>query len=106
MTSGAITKGTLRFAEPGASSSDFTARVSSKSRAPMRNWKRGTNRFQHTEWQEGFFDHRLRTDSEVNNKWDYIRRNPVVKGLCATEDDWPWWWSAVVRNPLFKVDRP
>ena len=68
----------------------------------MRNWKRGTNRFQHADWQEGFFDHRLRTDSEVNDKWNYIRRNPIVKSLCATEDDWPWWWSAVVRNPLLE----
>jgi putative transposase len=66
----------------------------------MRNWKRGTARFQGVEWQEGFFDHRLRTDEEANEKWHYIRRNPVVKNLCATEGDWPWWWSAMVPNPL------
>jgi REP element-mobilizing transposase RayT len=68
----------------------------------IRNWKRGTNRFQHAKWQEGFFHHRLRTDSELNDKWNYIRRNPVVKGLCAAEDDWPWWWSAIVPNPLLE----
>src|SRR5688572_10661489 len=30
----------------------------------LRNWKRGTNRFQNIEWQEGFFDHRLRSQAE------------------------------------------
>ena len=68
----------------------------------VRNWKRGTKRFQRVQWQEGFFDHRLRSDEEADEKWHYIRRNPVVKNLCATEDDWPWWWSAVVENPLLK----
>ncbi|MSU49011.1 MAG: hypothetical protein EXS37_07995 [Opitutus sp.] len=67
-----------------------------------RNWKRGTNRFQHVKWQEGFFDHRLRTDAESNDKWHYIRRNPVVKEFCTAEDEWPWWWSAAVPNPLFE----
>jgi putative transposase len=66
----------------------------------VRNWKRATSRFHHVQWQEGFFDHRLRSDSEARDKWDYIRRNPVVTKLCASEEDWPWWWSGVLTNPL------
>ena len=69
----------------------------------LRNWKRGTTRFQHVEWQDGYFDHRLRADQSRRETWDYIRRNSVVKGLCTTEDDWPWWWSGIVPNP--KVER-
>jgi REP element-mobilizing transposase RayT len=69
----------------------------------LRNWKRGTTRFQHVDWQDGYFDHRLRDNESVAEAWHYIRRNPVVKGLCATEDDWPWWWSGIVPNP--KVER-
>ena len=41
-------------------------------------------------WQGNYFDHRIRTDAELEEKAAYIRRNPVVKGLCATEYDWPW----------------
>jgi putative transposase len=66
----------------------------------LRNWKRATARFHHLQWQEGYFDHRLRSAREANDKWHYIRRNPLVKCLCASEDDWPWWWSGVVANPL------
>ncbi|HWA26630.1 MAG TPA: hypothetical protein VG734_13300 [Lacunisphaera sp.] len=56
----------------------------------VRNWKRGVTRFQSVRWQENFFDHRLRNAQERQEKWDYIRRNPVVKALCAHEDDWPY----------------
>ncbi len=41
-------------------------------------------------WQGNYFDHRIRTDAELEEKAAYIRRNPVVKGLCSTEEDWPW----------------
>jgi REP element-mobilizing transposase RayT len=45
-------------------------------------------------WQEGFFDHRLRDDErdqQLAAKINYIRQNPVVAGLCAKAEDWPWW---------------
>ncbi len=41
-------------------------------------------------WQENFFDHRIRNKQELNKKAAYIRRNPVVKGLCEKEEDWRW----------------
>jgi REP element-mobilizing transposase RayT len=37
-------------------------------------------------WQANYFDHRIRTDAELEEKAAYIRRNPVVKGLCAKEE--------------------
>ncbi|MBI2516879.1 MAG: transposase [Opitutae bacterium] len=62
----------------------------------MRDWKRGTARFQGVLWQENFFDHRIRTKKSGEEKWRYIRRNPAAKGLCAREGDWPWWWSGAL----------
>ena len=58
----------------------------------VRNWKRGTARFQKIMWQENFFDHRIRNEKEAEEKWRYIRRNPTVKGLCTNDDDWPHTW--------------
>ena len=71
----------------------------------MKNWKRGTTRFQHVLWQEGYFDHRLRRDGEAREKWSYIRRNPIVKNLCASEDAWPWWWSPNLEHASAKVEQ-
>jgi len=45
-------------------------------------------------WQEGYFDHRLRDDErgeQLSAKISYIRQNPVVAGLSAKAEDWPWW---------------
>jgi putative transposase len=59
----------------------------------VKNWKQGTARFQGAHWQDNFFDHRIRIHKEAQEKWHYIRLNPVVKGLCEKPDDWPHWWS-------------
>jgi putative transposase len=40
-------------------------------------------------WQEGFFDHILRSSDSYGEKWDYVRMNPVRKGLSPTPEDWP-----------------
>jgi putative transposase len=64
----------------------------------IRNWKRGTARFEGVQWQANYFDHRIRNNSEANETWSYIRRNPVVESLCLTEDDWPHWWSALTST--------
>ena len=40
-------------------------------------------------WQKGYFDHRLRNDRELAEKWRYTQNNPVAKGLCANAEDWP-----------------
>jgi putative transposase len=41
-------------------------------------------------WQEGFFDHVLRSAESYSEKWDYVRMNPVRAGLCKEPEDWPY----------------
>ena len=59
----------------------------------IRNWKRATTRLHGIEWQDNYFDHRIRDADEAAKTWIYLRENPVVKGLCAEADEWAWWWS-------------
>ena len=61
----------------------------------VRNWKRGMARLHGIAWQSNFFDHRIRHKKERDETWRYIQRNPVAKGLCASEEDWPFWWCAL-----------
>ena len=68
-------------------------------------WKKLHRRVNGIRWQENFFDHRIRSDEERVEKAAYVRRNPVVKGLCSREEDWPWVvdasaWPAMVRQPV------
>lgn len=46
------------------------------------DWKRYQNTSLGVVWQDNFFDHRIRNDAEYFEKAEYIRRNPVAKGLC------------------------
>ncbi len=39
-------------------------------------------------WQEGFFDHVLRSSESYSEKWEYVRLNPVRAGLCEKPEDW------------------
>lgn len=41
------------------------------------------------QWQDGFFDHRIRNDAEFKLKADYIRQNPGRAGLVKRAQDWP-----------------
>jgi len=41
-------------------------------------------------WQEGFFDHVLRSAESYSQKWDYVRMNPVRAGLCEKPEQWPY----------------
>ena len=41
-------------------------------------------------WQEGFFDHLLRSHESYAQKWDYVRLNPVLAKLCQTPEAWPY----------------
>jgi hypothetical protein len=40
-------------------------------------------------WEEGFFDHVLRSDESYSQKWNYVRENPVRAGLVKSVEDWP-----------------
>jgi REP element-mobilizing transposase RayT len=59
------------------------------------NWKRITALTHAVCWEDGFFSHPLRHRNEADQAWWHIRDNPVARGLCATEDEWRWWWSAL-----------
>jgi putative transposase len=64
-------------------------------KASIANWKRFTARQFGIEWQRDFFDHRIRDAAAMQEKAQYIRMNPVRKGLCDLPQDWPYLWSAL-----------
>jgi len=41
-------------------------------------------------WQEGFFDHVLRSNESYAQKWECVRENPVRAGLVNRSEDWPY----------------
>src|SRR6478736_8946228 len=45
------------------------------------NWKEVTAKKTGVRWQRDFFDHRIRSHESLQQKADYIRQNPVRKGL-------------------------
>jgi putative transposase len=42
------------------------------------------------QWQPGSFDRLLRSDESAEEKWQYIRENPVRAGLVEKWQDWPY----------------
>jgi putative transposase len=46
-------------------------------------------------WQGNYFDHRIRSRQELDEKAAYIRLNPVRKNLCQCEADWSWVISCI-----------
>ncbi len=56
----------------------------------IKEWKSYHARQHQVVWQDGYFDHRIRSRTELERKADYIRQNPVVKGLVAQATDWRW----------------
>ena len=63
-------------------------------------WKRFHARQSGIVWQGGYFDHRLRDhDVQLREKRTYILNNPVVKGLCAKWETWPWRYDGPVHWP-------
>jgi REP element-mobilizing transposase RayT len=41
-------------------------------------------------WQPGCFDRLLRHEESLQQKWEYMRENPVRAGLVTQWQDWPW----------------
>ena len=56
-------------------------------------WKHYHARQNDIVWQQGYFDHRLRSDESLDEKARYIRSNPLAGGLCEKAQDWPWVWD-------------
>jgi putative transposase len=42
------------------------------------------------QWQTGCFDRLLRSDESAQQKWEYVRENPVRAGLVKRWQDWPY----------------
>ncbi len=43
-------------------------------------------------WQEEYFDHVVRSYESLCEKVEYIRQNPVRRGLARTPEEYPWLW--------------
>jgi len=43
-------------------------------------------------WQEESFDHVLRGEESFSEKVEYIRQNPVRRGLVGATEDYRWLW--------------
>jgi putative transposase len=56
------------------------------------DWKRWSTTRYKIQWQENFFDHRLRNDENFGQKADYILENPVRAGLVKEAKNWPYTW--------------
>jgi putative transposase len=41
-------------------------------------------------WQARYFDFNVHSEEKRVEKLRYMHRNPVVRGLCAKPEDWPW----------------
>ncbi|MGB0372194.1 MAG: REP-associated tyrosine transposase [Opitutales bacterium] len=55
-------------------------------------WKRFIARGEKVSWQNGFFEHRLRNEASMEEKYSYILRNPVRGGLVDCPSQWPYLW--------------
>ena len=55
----------------------------------MQRWKTSVTLWLGREiWQLEFFDHLLRSDEKLEQKWNYIRENPVRAGLYERAEDY------------------
>ena len=55
----------------------------------LRDWKRYIAKRTGVAWQDGFFEHRLRSRQSADEKWHYILQNPVRKELVDDPGKWP-----------------
>ena len=39
-------------------------------------------------WQPEFFDHLIRSSESYDQKWEYVRDNPVRAGFVSTANAW------------------
>jgi len=63
------------------------------------DWKRYTSRHVSIHWQRDFFDHRIRNEASLAEKWNYIVQNPVRAGLVSSAEDWSYVWSGKDVSP-------
>jgi putative transposase len=49
-------------------------------------------------WMEESFDRIGCGEREFIENWQYIRNNPVKRGLCLTPEEWPWLYESAARD--------
>ena len=69
-------------------------------------WKGYTRKTYGIDWQERFFDHRLRSDESLEEKASYIRMNPVRAGLTESPELWPYLVDAFAVDGSAGTPRP
>ncbi len=55
----------------------------------VKSWKRFTAKTYAIDWQRDYFDHRIRSENDMADKWNYIRENPVSAGYVDSYEKWP-----------------
>ncbi len=50
-------------------------------------------------WQDESFDHVVRCEGRVEQKIEYVRENPVRRGLARTADEYPWLYVRMAAQP-------
>jgi putative transposase len=65
----------------------------------IHDFKRITARMAKIDWQRNFFEHRLRHDESLAEKFEYICQNPVRAGLITRGEEWPYAIDASDLDP-------
>ncbi len=69
-------------------------------------WKRWISCQTGVLFQEGFFDHRLRSEASAQEKWNYVNQNPVRAGFVKNPDEWPFRWNTKDLSVQAASSRP
>ncbi len=54
------------------------------------DWKTAQAKQLKIQWQGNFYEEMVSHGRELEEKAAHIRRNPIVRRLCAKEETWPW----------------
>src|SRR5437762_13934178 len=72
-----------------ASLSDFVGAWKRWSSRRISKMPRTTSTATGAIWQREFFDHLLRSEESYDQKWNYVRDNPVRANLAQSAAEWP-----------------
>jgi len=62
----------------------------------MKSWKNALSKtlrqmkIRPRHWEKDYFDHVMRSEESYEQKWLYVRENPVRAGLVKRWEDWPY----------------
>jgi alanyl-tRNA synthetase/REP element-mobilizing transposase RayT len=67
---------------------------------------KGINKLDNLEgalWQDERFDRYMRSDADLQEKFNYLCRNPWAAGLVQETEPWPWLWTGGTGDPPVAV---